>query len=66
MSYAAEFFGDAWSYATLALTVVSLFATLCLMAALFSLRKLFAEREDSPSFSEGDGQRRESHDDTNI
>ena len=66
MSYAAEFFGDAWSYATLALTVVSLFATLCLMAALFSLRKLFAEREDSPGFSEGDGQRRESHDDTNI
>lgn len=43
MTYAAEFFGDAWSYATLALAVVSLFATLCLTAAMFSLRKLFRE-----------------------
>lgn len=43
MTYAAEFFGDAWGYATLALAVVSFFVTLCLMAAMFSLRKLFAE-----------------------
>lgn len=43
MAYAADFFGDAWGYATLALAVVSFFVTLCLMAAMFSLRKLFAE-----------------------
>lgn len=43
MAYAADFFGDAWGYATLALAVVSFFVTLCLTAAMFSLRKLFAE-----------------------
>lgn len=44
MTDATESFGDAWGYAALALTVVSFFVTLCLTAAMFSLRKLFAEK----------------------
>ena len=45
LSYPAEFFGGVWGYAATALAAVSFVVTLCLMAALFALRKLFSEKE---------------------
>lgn len=41
MAYPAEFFGEAWGYAAAALALADVLAALYLMAALFSLRKLF-------------------------
>ncbi len=44
--YAAEWTGGGWAYAATALAVAYLVVGLCLMAALFALRRLF--REDGP------------------
>lgn len=43
LTYPMELFGGVWGYAAMALAVVSCFVALCLMAALFALRKLFSE-----------------------
>lgn len=45
LSCPVEFFGGIWEYAAILLAVAGVFVALCLMAALFSLRKLF---RDSP------------------
>lgn len=45
-AYGADRLGEIWAYALTALAVVYVFAGLCLMAALFALRRLF--REDGP------------------
>lgn len=41
--YAAERLGEAWAYVSAALGLVYLLAGICLMAALFALRKYFRE-----------------------
>lgn len=43
--YAAEWLGEIWSYVPIVMAVVYLTAGLCLMAALFALRRLFREEE---------------------
>lgn len=50
--YAAEWMGEGWTYAAMALAVVYLIAGLCLMAALFALRKLFREEQPAPRQTE--------------
>lgn len=47
LRYPAEFFGDVWGYAAMALAAAGVFVALCLMAALFALRKLFRERPET-------------------
>lgn len=47
LTYPTQLWGDAWGYAAAALAAVSFAVTLCLMAALFSLRKLFRERPET-------------------
>lgn len=45
LTYPTQLWGDAWGYAAIAFAAVSFVVTLCLMAALFSLRKLFRENQ---------------------
>ena len=45
LRYPAVYFGGVWEYAAIFLAVAGVLVALCLMAALFSLRKLF---RDSP------------------
>ena len=47
MSYPAQWFSDWWDYVVMAMAVVYLIAGLCLMAALFALRKVFADSEEA-------------------
>lgn len=43
--YAAEWMGGGWTYAAVALAAAYLIVGLCLMVALFALRRLFREEE---------------------
>ena len=47
-SCGAEWLGEVWTYAVTVLAVVYVIVGLCLMAALFALRKLFAEGPEPP------------------
>ena len=47
-SCGAEWLGQVWTYAVTVLAVVYVIVGLCLMAALFALRKLFAEGPEPP------------------
>ena len=49
MAYPAQWFSDWWDYVVMAMAVVYLIAGLCLMMALFALRKLFADQEPQES-----------------
>lgn len=49
MAYPAQWFSDWWDYVVMAMVVVYLIAGLCLMMALFALRKLFADQEPQES-----------------
>ena len=46
MAYPAQWFSDWWDYVVMAMAVVYLIAGICLMAALFALRKVFADSEE--------------------
>lgn len=45
MVYPAEWFGGWWEMVVLGMAVVTLFTALCLMRAMFALRRLFQDRE---------------------
>jgi NADH:ubiquinone oxidoreductase subunit K len=45
LSYLSTLFGEIWAYISIALGAVYLIAGLCMMAALFGLRKEFALKQ---------------------
>jgi len=44
VDYPAQWFSEWWVYVVMAMAVVSLIAGICLMMALFALRKVFLDR----------------------
>ena len=48
MAYPAQWFSGWWDYVVMAMAVVYLIAGICLMMALFALRKIFVDQEETP------------------
>lgn len=46
MAYPAQWFSDWWDYVVMAMAVVHFIAGICLMMALFALRKIFIDHEE--------------------